>query len=184
VGESFGKPESVEQCLAIMAEVAEEQRDRNRHLDTKAGSIAGFAGTVAGTAKSWICSEASAATARAGQAHGPRMSHEPTTPKAPPKSSLAPALRDCSKRDGDVSPLLLGRALSELPFDAGGYLGELAVVERPYEHQACMRSLGFGPLARKRREVTTVAGYENTLLGCCQLEHLRIGQALVGGVLG
>ena len=46
VGESFGKPESVEQCLAIMAEVAEEQRDRNRHLDTKAGSIAGFAGTA------------------------------------------------------------------------------------------------------------------------------------------
>jgi hypothetical protein len=46
VGESFGKPESVEQCLSIMAEVAGEQRDRNRHLDTKAGSIAGFAGTA------------------------------------------------------------------------------------------------------------------------------------------
>lgn len=46
VGESFGKPESVEQCLSIMAEVAEEQRERNRHLDTKAGSIAGFAGTA------------------------------------------------------------------------------------------------------------------------------------------
>jgi hypothetical protein len=45
-GESFGKPESVEQCLSIMAEVAEEQRERNRHLDTKAGSIAGFAGTA------------------------------------------------------------------------------------------------------------------------------------------
>lgn len=74
--------------------------------------------------------------------------------------------------------------MSELPFDASGYLGELAVVERPYEHQACVRSLGFGPLARKRREVTTVAGYENTLLGCCQLEHLRIWHALVGGVPG
>jgi hypothetical protein len=44
--ESFGKPESVEQCLTIMAEVSDEQRERNRHLDTKAGSIAGFAGTA------------------------------------------------------------------------------------------------------------------------------------------
>lgn len=44
--DSFGKPDSVEQCLAILGEVAEEQRGRNRHLDTKAASIAGFAGTA------------------------------------------------------------------------------------------------------------------------------------------
>ncbi len=44
--ESFGKPESVEQCLAILSEVGEEQRGRSRHLDTKAASIAGFAGTA------------------------------------------------------------------------------------------------------------------------------------------
>jgi hypothetical protein len=44
--ESFGNPDSVEQCLSILGEVSEEQRGRNRHLDTKAGSIAGFAGTA------------------------------------------------------------------------------------------------------------------------------------------
>jgi hypothetical protein len=44
--ESFGTPESVEQCLAILGEVGTEQRDRSRHLDTKAASIAGFAGTA------------------------------------------------------------------------------------------------------------------------------------------
>jgi hypothetical protein len=42
------------------------------------------------------------------------------------------------ERDGDVLPLLLGWALGELAFDSGDYLGELAVVERPYEHQAGM----------------------------------------------
>src|SRR6202042_1264679 len=41
---TFGNDESVVQCLAIMGEIAEEQRGRNRHLDTEAGSIAGFAG--------------------------------------------------------------------------------------------------------------------------------------------
>lgn len=46
VVETFGNDESVVQCLAIMGEIAEEQRGRNRHLDTKAGSIAGFAGTA------------------------------------------------------------------------------------------------------------------------------------------
>jgi hypothetical protein len=44
--ETFGKDDSVTQCLAIMDEVANEQRGRNRHLDAKAGSIAGFAGTA------------------------------------------------------------------------------------------------------------------------------------------
>jgi hypothetical protein len=44
--ETFGRDDSVVQCLAIMGEVADEQRARNRHLDTKAGSIAGFAGTA------------------------------------------------------------------------------------------------------------------------------------------
>jgi hypothetical protein len=44
--EPFGRDDSVTQCLAIMDEVANEQRGRNRHLDTKAGSIAGFAGTA------------------------------------------------------------------------------------------------------------------------------------------
>jgi len=44
--ESFGRSESVEQCLVILGEVGEEQRGRSRHLDTKAASIAGFAGTA------------------------------------------------------------------------------------------------------------------------------------------
>jgi len=44
--EPFGVPESVEQCLAVLGEVGTEQRDRSRHLDTKAASIAGFAGTA------------------------------------------------------------------------------------------------------------------------------------------
>lgn len=46
LAESFGRPDSVEQCLAILGEVGVEQRDRSRHLDTKAASIAGFAGTA------------------------------------------------------------------------------------------------------------------------------------------
>jgi hypothetical protein len=44
--EPFGHEASTEQCLAIINEVATEQRDRNRHLDTKAGSVAGFAATA------------------------------------------------------------------------------------------------------------------------------------------
>jgi hypothetical protein len=44
--EPFGNDDSVSQCLAIMNEVASEQRGRSRHLDGKAGSIAGFAGTA------------------------------------------------------------------------------------------------------------------------------------------
>jgi hypothetical protein len=42
----FGSPESVIECLAIMREVAEEQRGRSRHLDAKAGTVAGFAATA------------------------------------------------------------------------------------------------------------------------------------------
>jgi hypothetical protein len=38
-----------------------------------------------------------------------------------------------------------------LAFDAGEDLGELAVIERPDEDQAGVRSLGFGPLAREWR---------------------------------
>jgi hypothetical protein len=37
---------SVRQSLEIMREVSAEQRARARHLDTKAGTLAGFAGTV------------------------------------------------------------------------------------------------------------------------------------------
>jgi hypothetical protein len=44
--ETFGNDDSVTECLTIMGAVADEQRERNRHLDTKAGSIAGFAGTA------------------------------------------------------------------------------------------------------------------------------------------
>lgn len=44
--EPFGNNDSVVECLSIMSEVANEQRGRNRHLDTKAGSIAGFSGTA------------------------------------------------------------------------------------------------------------------------------------------
>lgn len=47
-----------------------------------------------------------------------------------------------------------------------------------------MRSLRFGPLARKRREVAAVTGYEDASLGCGQLEHLGIGETLVGRVFG
>jgi hypothetical protein len=44
--EPFGNDDSVAQCLMIINEVANEQRGRNRHLDTKAGSIAGFSATA------------------------------------------------------------------------------------------------------------------------------------------
>jgi hypothetical protein len=44
--EPFGNDDSVIQCLSIMGEVANEQRGRNRHIDTKAGSVAGFAATA------------------------------------------------------------------------------------------------------------------------------------------
>jgi hypothetical protein len=47
--ETFGKDESVVQCLAIMGEIAEEQRGRNRHLDTKGLSrLAGGEGREVG----------------------------------------------------------------------------------------------------------------------------------------
>jgi hypothetical protein len=42
----FGRDESVQQCLEIMKEVSAEQRARARHLDTKTGTLAGFAATV------------------------------------------------------------------------------------------------------------------------------------------
>jgi hypothetical protein len=48
-------------------------------------------------------------------------------------------------------PLRLGWPTVELAFDAGEDLGELAVIERPDEDQAGVRSLGFGPLAREWR---------------------------------
>jgi hypothetical protein len=79
-----------------------------------------------------------------------------------------------SERDCDVLPLLLYRTLRELVFDACDYLIELAVVECPYEDQAGMRSLGFGPLARQRCEVAAVMGYENALLGRRELKHLWV----------
>jgi hypothetical protein len=36
----------VQQCLVILTFIAEEARNRNRHLDIKAGSVAGFAATA------------------------------------------------------------------------------------------------------------------------------------------
>lgn len=44
--ERFGIDESVQECLAIIREVSAEQRARARGLDAKAGSLAGFCGTV------------------------------------------------------------------------------------------------------------------------------------------
>lgn len=79
-----------------------------------------------------------------------------------------------SERDCDVLPLLLYRTLCELVFDACDYLIELAVVECPYEDQARMLSLGFGPLARQWCEVAAVTGYEDALLGRRELEHLWV----------
>lgn len=44
--EPFGEDDSVKQCLEIMKEVSAEQRARARHLDTKTGTLAGFAATI------------------------------------------------------------------------------------------------------------------------------------------
>lgn len=44
--EPFGKDESVVQCLDIMREVSQEQKARARHLDLKAGTLAGFCATI------------------------------------------------------------------------------------------------------------------------------------------
>lgn len=44
--EPFGEDESVAQCLAIMQEVSQEQKARARHLDLKAGTLAGFCATI------------------------------------------------------------------------------------------------------------------------------------------
>jgi hypothetical protein len=44
--EPFGDDASVQVCLQIMREVAEEQLGRTRNLDLKASSVAGFAATV------------------------------------------------------------------------------------------------------------------------------------------
>ena len=42
----FGNEASTDECLSIIREIAAEQRERNPHLDTKAASIAAFAGTA------------------------------------------------------------------------------------------------------------------------------------------
>lgn len=86
----------------------------------------------------------------------------------------ASALVQQSERNGDVLPLLLRRTLRELAFDTDDYLGELTVVERPYEDEAGVWPLGFGPLARKRREVAAVTSDEDALLGGSQFEHLWV----------
>lgn len=44
--ERFGLDESVLQCLQIVREVSSEQRARGRHLDSKTGTLAGFAATA------------------------------------------------------------------------------------------------------------------------------------------
>ncbi len=44
--EPYGNDESVEQCLVVMREVLSEQVARARHLDTKAGTAAGFSATA------------------------------------------------------------------------------------------------------------------------------------------
>lgn len=44
--EPYGNPESVVECLAIMREIGATARERNLSLDTKAASVAGFAGTA------------------------------------------------------------------------------------------------------------------------------------------
>lgn len=89
-----------------------------------------------------------------------------------------------SERNGDIAPLLLSRALPQLTFDAREDLGELAVVECPDEDDASVWASGFGPLARERREVPAVARDEHALFRCGQLEHLRVGKSLEGGVFG
>lgn len=69
-------------------------------------------------------------------------------------------------------------------FNPGDDRGELTVVERPYEDQAGVRSLGFGPLARDRCEIATVACDQHTPFGCGELEHVRVGESLEGRVFG
>lgn len=71
--------------------------------------------------------------------------------------------------------MILCRTLCELAFDASDDLGELAVVERPYEDQTGMLSLSFGPLASQRAEVAAIAGYEDALFGSSQFERLGVG---------
>lgn len=44
--ESFGEDASVVQCIEIAREIIDEQRARNRHLDAKTGTLAGFSATV------------------------------------------------------------------------------------------------------------------------------------------
>ena len=92
--------------------------------------------------------------------------------------------RVSSERDGQVAPLILGWPKAELAFDTLDDLGELAVVERPDEDQAGVRSSRFGPLARYRCEVATVARNQHAPFGRGQLEHLRVGEPLVGRVFG
>ncbi len=69
-------------------------------------------------------------------------------------------------------------------FDPGEDPGELAVVECPYEDQAGVRSLGFGPFTRDWCEVATVARDQHASFGCGKLEHVRVGECLEGRVLG
>jgi len=69
-------------------------------------------------------------------------------------------------------------------FDPGDDRGELAVVECPYEDQAGVRSLGFGPFTRDGCEVATVARDQHASFGRGKLEHVRVGESLEGRVFG
>lgn len=69
-------------------------------------------------------------------------------------------------------------------FDPGDDRGELAVVECPYENQAGVRSLGFGPFTRDWCEVAAVARDQYASFGCGKLEHVRVGESLEGRVFG
>ncbi len=62
-------------------------------------------------------------------------------------------------------------------------LAELAVVERPDEDQARVRSLRLCPLAREWREVPTVARDERSSLLRGELEHERVVEPLEPRVL-
>ena len=89
-----------------------------------------------------------------------------------------------SDRRHEIEPVLLLQPLVHESLDALEYPGELAVVERPDQDHAGVRSLRLGPFPRERREIAAIAGDQHALLGGGEFEHDRVGEPLVARVLG
>ena len=84
----------------------------------------------------------------------------------------------------EIAPFVLLRSLVQECPNAVEYPGELAVVERPDQDHAGVRSLRLGPFPCEWREVAAVARDQHALLGGCEFEDGWVGEPLEAHVRG